>query len=143
MGKVMLIGAVGAGKSTLVNRLLDRKEESKKTQTLNYHDWIVDTPGEYLENPLYYKALMATVLEVTHILVVQDSTRKKATIPPGFTNGIPKTPIGVVTKADHPEADINWAQTQLRKAMPKGPVVITSSFNGKGIDELLNLLGIR
>lgn len=43
--RAMLIGAIGAGKSTLTNALLGKKVEAVKTQTLIYHDWIVDTPG--------------------------------------------------------------------------------------------------
>lgn len=45
MNRAMLIGSIGAGKSTLTNALLGRKAEAVKTQALNYYDWIVDTPG--------------------------------------------------------------------------------------------------
>ena len=49
--RAMLIGSVGAGKSTLTNALLGREVPAVKTQSLIYYDWIVDTPGEYSENP--------------------------------------------------------------------------------------------
>lgn len=75
--RAMLIGSIGAGKSTLTNALLGREVEAVKTQALVYYDWIVDTPGEYTENPLFYKNIMATSLEVTHVLFLQDATRKK------------------------------------------------------------------
>jgi ethanolamine utilization protein EutP len=141
--KVMIIGAIGSGKSTLTQALLGSKDDVKKTQSLNYQDWIVDTPGEYSENPLYYKAIMATSLEVSHVILVQDATKAHTIFPPGFALGIAnKTPIGVVTKTDHPQANAGRAEQLLRKALPpNGKVLFTSAQEGQGMDELLIALG--
>jgi ethanolamine utilization protein EutP len=134
--RAMLIGSVGAGKSTLTNTLLGRKVDAVKTQSLHYYDWIVDTPGEYVENPLFYKSIMATALEVTHVLFIQDATKKKITFPPGFSSGIPKLAIGVVTKADSEDADVEAAVSKLMKSMVQGPIIVTSSFKNHGMDEI-------
>lgn len=136
----MLIGSVGAGKSTLTNALLGRKVDAVKTQSLQYYDWIVDTPGEYVENPLFYKSIMATALEVTHVLFIQDATNQKITFPPGFSSGIPKLAIGVVTKADAEHADVDQAISKLMKSMVQGPIVVTSSFKQQGMQEILDLV---
>ncbi|WP_240376767.1 EutP/PduV family microcompartment system protein [Bacillus piscicola] len=141
--RAMIIGAIEAGKSTLTKALLGREVKAKKTQTLHYYDWIVDTPGEYTENPLFYKNIMATALEVTHVLYIQDATKKKSIFPPGFSTGINKLPIGVVTKADAEEADIVRAVSQLKKVMPKGPIVTTSAYTGQGIEEIRNLVQLN
>ncbi|HBJ02601.1 MAG TPA: ethanolamine utilization protein EutP, partial [Lysinibacillus sp.] len=69
--RVMIIGGVQAGKSTLMNTLLGKESSANKTQALVYEDWIVDTPGEYIENPMYYRNIMATSLEVTHVIYLQ------------------------------------------------------------------------
>jgi ethanolamine utilization protein EutP len=138
--RAMLIGSIGAGKSTLTNALLERKADAVKTQALIYYDWIVDTPGEYTENPFFYKNIMATALEVTHVLFLQDSTKRKMIFPPGFSMGFNKLPIGVVTKSDSDKADIKAAISQLKRAMPKGPIVICSSVTGKGLHEIRNLV---
>lgn len=138
--RAMLIGSVGAGKSTLTNALLGRKVEAVKTQTLHYYDWIVDTPGEYVENPLFYKSIMATALEVTHVLFIQDATNQKVTFPPSFSSGIPKMSIGVVTKADSDQADVEAAITKLKKSMVQGPIVVTSSFTQQGLQEIQDLV---
>lgn len=79
----MLIGAIGVGKSTLTNALLGKAVPAVKTQTLIYYDWIVDTPGEYTENPFFYKNIMATALEVTHVLYLLDATSGKMIFPLG------------------------------------------------------------
>jgi ethanolamine utilization protein EutP len=138
--RAMLIGSIGAGKSTLTNALLGKEVEAVKTQSLIYYDWIVDTPGEYTENPLYYKNIMATSLEVTHVLFLQDATKKKTIFPPGFSTGINKLPIGVVTKADSNSADIDFAINQLKRVIPKGPIVITSAINKIGIEDIRQLV---
>lgn len=137
--KAMLIGAVRAGKSTLTNALLGREVEAFKTQTLSYYDWIVDTPGEYSENPMFYKNIMATALEVTHVLYLQDATSGKLIFPPGFSMGIPKLPIGVITKCDLPEADLERSLGMLKTVMNQGPIVMISSVTGMGIEHLKEL----
>lgn len=142
--RVMLIGSVGAGKSTLTNALLEKKVEAVKTQSLIYYDWIVDTPGEYTENPLFYKNIMATSLEVTHVLYLQDATKKKMIFPPGFSTGINKIPIGVVTKSDSEKADVDHAVTLLKKVLlNKGPIVITSSIRNVGLEEIRKLVSMN
>lgn len=140
MDKVMIIGGVGSGKSTLTEALLGTPAPVYKTQALNFKDWIVDTPGEYTENPLFYKAIMATVLEVKKIILVQDATKRTPVFPPGFTSGIPKPAIGVVTKIDSENADVNQARAFLQLAIPGGQIITTSSFTKQGIPELLALL---
>ncbi|ARI76312.1 EutP/PduV family microcompartment system protein [Halobacillus mangrovi] len=138
--RAMMIGSIGAGKSTLTHALLGHEAKAMKTQSLNYEDWIVDTPGEYTENPMYYKNIMATSLEVTHVLFIQDATKKKMIFPPGFSTGLNKLPIGVVTKADDDQADLSRAVKQLRKVIPKGPIVITSAVDRKGLDSIKELV---
>ncbi|MCM3691946.1 EutP/PduV family microcompartment system protein [Neobacillus niacini] len=138
--RAMLIGAIGAGKSTLTNALLGVEVKAYKTQTLIYYDWIVDTPGEYTENPMFYKNIMATALEVTHVFYLQDATSDKVTFPPGFTMGIPKIPIGVITKSDHTKAKIAESIERIRSVISYGPIVITSSVENIGIEHLKNLV---
>lgn len=138
--RAMLIGAIGAGKSTLTNALLGKKVDAFKTQTLIYYDWIVDTPGEYTENPMFYKNIMATALEVTHVFYLQDATNGKLIFPPGFSTGITKLPIGVITKSDHPDADLARSIEMIRSVIAYGPLVITSSVQEVGIKHLQELM---
>ncbi|HWI50200.1 MAG TPA: EutP/PduV family microcompartment system protein [Rummeliibacillus sp.] len=141
--KAMLIGAIGVGKSTLTNALLGKTVPAIKTQTLTYYDWIVDTPGEYTENPLFYKNIMATALEVTHILYLQDSTSYKKYYPPAFSTGFGKLPIGVITKKDHPHADIEQALKNLTSIIVSGPIVIVSAMEADGIEHIKKLVSMN
>lgn len=140
MKRVMIIGAVGAGKSTLVKALFGDEQPARKTQALEYHDWIIDTPGEYTENPLYYRSLMATSLEAGMIMLVHDATRDRNYFPPGFAQGFPIPAIGVVTKADDPKADVQKAVRLLRESLPEGEIFLTSALTQAGIAELRNRL---
>ncbi|KQX68436.1 EutP/PduV family microcompartment system protein [Paenibacillus sp. Root444D2] len=136
MKKVMLIGAVGAGKSTLIKALFGESEPATKTQSLIYRDWIIDTPGEYSENPLYYRSLIATSQETAVVVLVQDAARYRNYFPPGFEQGFPVLTIGVVTKIDHPKADIDRAITLLRQSLPEGEIFLTSAASAVGIQRL-------
>ncbi|KJE28958.1 ethanolamine utilization - propanediol utilization family protein [Geobacillus kaustophilus] len=136
-GKVLIIGPVGSGKSTLTKGLLGKEDVPvKKTQSLEYANWIIDSPGEYSQNPMYYRTLIATALEAKVLLIVQDATRKDCALPPNFASGFPLNPIGVVTKIDHPNADIETAIRLLRIALPAGDIYLTSSVTFVGIKEL-------
>lgn len=138
MKKAMMIGPVAAGKSTLVKALLGVDQPAQKTQALEFYDWLIDTPGEYSENPLYYRTLMATALEARVLLLVQDATKDQNCFPHGFARGFPIPAIGVVTKADHPQANVERAVLFLKESLAGSDIAgwdiyVTSAVAKKGI----------
>ncbi|RKP54073.1 ethanolamine utilization protein EutP [Cohnella endophytica] len=140
MGRIMLIGAVGSGKSSLIKALADSPGQVAKTQSLIYYDGLIDTPGEYMENPLFYRSLMATSHQASAVLLVQDATRDRNGFPPGFAGGFPIPAIGAVTKTDHPSANADRAVALLRQALPQGEIALTSAHSSIGIERLRALL---
>ena len=61
MKKIMLIGKVGSGKTTLCQRIYNLDMTYKKTQAVEIvGGTAIDTPGEYLEHRSYLKALMVS-----------------------------------------------------------------------------------
>lgn len=138
--RVMIIGSIGAGKTTLTNALLNKSLDAWKTQSLHYDEWIVDTPGEYLENPMHYRNIMATSLEVTHVFYIQDATNEKLSFPPGFSSAFSKLAIGVITKADDEQANIENAKRNLKSVIGNAPIVITSAKEAKGLQTLRDLV---
>jgi ethanolamine utilization protein EutP len=134
--RAMVIGSVGAGKSSLIKALLKEDKPATKTQSLVFRDWLIDTPGEYCENPLQYRFLIATSFDTKLLLLVQDATRERGYFPPGFAGGFPVPALGVITKIDRPEANTDKARRYLRQAMPKGDCMEVSSVTLAGIEEL-------
>lgn len=54
--------------------------------------------------------------------------------------GFSKLPIGVITKSDHPDANLARSIEMIRSVISYGPIVITSSINGAGIEPLKELV---
>ncbi|MBU3209980.1 EutP/PduV family microcompartment system protein [Clostridium algidicarnis] len=100
MKKIMLIGSIGAGKTTLSQALIGEIIRYKKTQSIEFGDYIIDTPGEYLDNRVYYNALIVTSAEADVIALVQDSSNDTSNFPPGFGSMFNKEVIGICTKID-------------------------------------------
>ncbi|MFZ5591652.1 MAG: EutP/PduV family microcompartment system protein [Bacillota bacterium] len=136
MSRIMVIGASEAGKSTLLNVLHGLGPVSSKTQALEFAARTVDTPGEYAENPRYYRALLATAMDVDYVLFVQDATRENCIFPPGMGQIFPGYTLGVVTKTDHPAASVLRAVEMLETVALKGDIIPVSALTGVGIDEL-------
>lgn len=139
--RVMLVGAVGSGKTTLA-RVLNKEETETvtKTQSLEYSACSIDTPGEFVENPFYYRALFATSLEADAVVFIQDATRNRSIFPPGFAAAFSKRTIGVVTKIDHPQADVKRATGFLKSLGLNGSIAVVSAFTGEGIEEIRKIL---
>lgn len=140
-GRVMVVGAVGAGKTSLIRALTGGAGPVPKTQAMEYQANSIDTPGEFAENPFFYRALFSTSLEAEAVVFVQDAIRVHSVFPPGFARAFPRPTIGVMTKIDHPEADVERARLALEGTGLNGPVFSVSAVTGEGIDELRLFLG--
>lgn len=136
MKKILLIGSVGCGKTTLLQRLHEREPSYAKTETIYTDGSIVDTPGEYLEMPFYKHALRLASFDVELVVMLASATVSEAKFPPGFTSFFMPPAIGVVTKIDLADtAAIDTAESHLRLA-GVSEVLRVSSVTGEGIAEL-------
>lgn len=140
--KLVIIGPIGAGKSTLLRALERMEGPARKTQAISYTGIATDTPGEYLENPMYYKVLLPSAQEARFVLLVHDATTRRNYYPPGFARGFPGQTVGVITKVDHPNADLERSRQYMSKLNLMGPVFEVSSVTGEGLEDLRRLLGL-
>lgn len=136
MKKIMVVGAVDSGKTSLLMAIHGESGQATKTQTIGYKSFTIDTPGEYMENPGMYRALMSTSLEARCIMFTQDSTANKSIFPPGFARAFNCMSIGIITKIDHPHSNPKRAFGILTQLGLKGPIFNISAFSGEGIEEL-------
>lgn len=100
MLKVMLIGRVGCGKTTLKQRIKNEEVLYDKTQAIEFDDNIIDTPGEYLENRMYMHALLVTSNDADVIILLEDATKDNEVYSFGFAKTFTKPVIGIITKID-------------------------------------------
>ena len=102
MKKIMMIGKIGCGKTTLGQRLTGETVSYWKTQSIQViGDGIVDTPGEYLEQKQFYSALIVTAVEADVILLLLSATDEQSTFSPRMSSMFGGKPvIGVITKTD-------------------------------------------
>lgn len=102
MKKVMMIGKIGCGKTTLSQRLLGQEVKYKKTQAVEVlGSDILDTPGEYLEQKQFYSALIVTAVEADIIFLLLAANEEQAVFSPRMNSMFGGKPvIGVITKTD-------------------------------------------
>jgi len=139
MKRMLLIGRTGHGKTTLVQAVNRLEGVYRKTQTLEFHPNMVDTPGEYLENRQLYRALIVTSAECDIIALVQACNAVDCMFPPGFAAIFPKPVVGIVTKADSEDCMKANAIMHLERSGAK-EIFITSSVTGEGVEAVRKLL---
>jgi ethanolamine utilization protein EutP len=124
----ILMGPVGAGKSSLFNALFGRDAEAQKTQAVEYEtDLGVDTPGEFFSHPRLYHALINTAADVGTLVYVHAADDFSCRMPAGLMQIYEgKHLIAVLTKTDLPEANAERVEALLRENGIKGPVFCTS-----------------
>lgn len=143
MKKVMAVGPVGAGKTSLICALQKDQRKTEKTQSICFYDGAIDTPGEYSQIPRFYSALLVTAVEAAAVLMVQDATDCKMSLPPGFAGMFSRPVVGVVTKMDRPGADAKRAAACLRQAGVNDPYFFVSAYTGEGLDALVQYITER
>lgn len=143
MKKMMLIGRTGCGKTTLTQKLNNEEVKYKKTQAVSYKSRIIDTPGEYVENKMYYKSLLVLSADAKIIILVQAATDEATLFPPKFATMFPKKEvIGLVTKIDLENANVERSKKILLEA--GATEVFTIGLNDeRGLEEIRKRLVIN
>ncbi len=133
--KVMLLGKIGCGKTTLTQRLNEQDVIYTKTQAISYENNIIDTPGEYIENKFFFRALLVTAAEAEKIIFVQSADDEGNFFPPNFKSMfLGKDVIGVITKIDKVN-DYSRAEEILRESGVEG-IFYISRADDEGIKKL-------
>lgn len=136
MRKIMLVGRVGSGKTTLTQVLKGERISYHKTQYINHYDAVIDTPGEYAETKELARGLALYSYEADVIGLLLSSTEPFSLYPPNLTGSVNREVIGIVTQVDHPDGDPDQAQRWLELTGVEH-VFRVSAVTGEGIEELL------
>lgn len=140
MKKIILVGHVACGKTTLCQRLNGMEQVYKKTQALEVIHQTIDTPGEYLERRSLLSALIVTSVEADVAIFVQDASQERFMFSPGQASAFPIPVAGVVSKADMATPQQLRRARELLQLAGAEPVFTLSSVTGEGVQELLDFL---
>ncbi|MBO5027353.1 MAG: EutP/PduV family microcompartment system protein [Clostridia bacterium] len=139
MKKLMLIGRVAAGKTTLTQALRGEEIKYFKTQYVNYLDTVIDTPGEYTERRETSGALALYAYEADVVGLVLSSNEPYSIFSPCLTSMVNREVIGIVSGIDKPDGNVERVTRWLKLAGCK-KVFPVSSITGEGIKELAEFL---
>ncbi len=139
MKKLILIGRVAAGKTTLMQKLKGEQIRYCKTQYVYYTDTIIDTPGEYTEERHLGAALALYTYEADVVGLLITSDYPYNPFPPGCTSMCNRDVIGLVTGIDKPNGNPARVESWLRLAGCK-TIFHISSYTGEGIRDIIAYL---
>ena len=139
MKKLILIGRVAAGKTTLTQALRGEDIHYYKTQYVNYLDTIIDTPGEYTELRQTSGALALYSYEADIVGLVLSANEPYSIFSPCITSLVNREVIGIITGIDKPDANVERVERWLRLAGCK-KIFPLSAYTGEGVRDLLNYL---
>ena len=142
MKRIILMGAIGCGKTTLCQALRGEAIVYDKTQAVEFHPEMIDTPGEFILHRQYYSALTVTAAEAEVIGLVQSALDQEQIFSPGFGHIFPKEVIGIMTKVDlvTDEKELARVREQLLAAGAT-KLFEVSSVEKTGLEELVQYLG--
>lgn len=142
MAKMMLVGKTSVGKTSLVQALNNENLCYKKTQATEYYVDFVDLPGEYLENPRFYNAIVTMSYDVDIIALVQDVDCDQTYLPPHFGDMFNIPVIGIITKMDllNDPAQLEHTRQNLIQAGAK-QLFEVSNITCEGLQDIKKLMG--
>ena len=140
MKKIILIGSIACGKTTLCQCLNGMEQTYKKTQALEVIHETIDTPGEYLEHRSFLQALIVTSVEADLALFLLDPTQERFMFSPGQAASFPIPVAGVVSKADMATPKQLEDARSLLELAGAHPIFTVSARTGLGIRELVSFL---
>lgn len=140
MKKVLMVGNVACGKTTLLQALAGEALEYKKTQSIEIVAGHIDSPGEYLERRVHLQNLLVTSVDTDLVLFLIDPTQDRFMFSGGQSAAFPVPVAGVITKADLATNKQLEQARELLQLAGADPVFVVSSYTGQGLEELREFL---
>ena len=139
MKKLILMGRVAAGKTTLTQALKGEQLHYCKTQYINYTDTIIDTPGEYTEVHTLSAALGVYSYEADVVGLVLSANEPYSIFSPCITSLVNREVIGIVSGIDKPDANVERVTRWLKLAGCK-KIFPVSAVTGEGLSDIIEYL---
>lgn len=139
MKKIILMGRVASGKTTLKQALRGEAIHYHKTQYIRHSDVVIDTPGEYAETQHLGRALALYTYEADVVGLLLSATEAYSLYPPCVTPCCNRPVIGIVTHIHEEGGDPARAERWLRLAGCT-TVFHVDSTTGEGVRNILDYL---
>ena len=139
MKKLMLIGRVAAGKTTLTQALRGEEIKYYKTQYVYHHDTVIDTPGEYTERRETSGALALYAYEADIVGLVLSANEPYSIFSPCLTSMVNREVIGIISGIDKPDANVERVTRWLKLAGCK-KIFPVCAITGEGLRALIEYL---
>ena len=139
MKKIILIGRVAAGKTTLTQALRGEEIHYYKTQYINYLDSVIDTPGEYKELRQTSGAHALYAYEADVVGLVLSANEPYSIFSPCITSLVNREVIGIISGIDKPDANVERVERWLRLAGCK-KIFPVSAVTGEGLADIIAFL---
>ena len=139
MKKIILIGRVAAGKTTLTQALRGEEIPDYKSQDRNYLDSVIDTPGEYTELRQTSGALALYSYEADVVGLVLSANEPYSIFSPCITSLVNREVIGIISGIDKPDANVERVERWLRLAGCKR-IFPVSAITGEGLADIIAFL---
>ena len=133
------MGRSEAGKTSLTQALRSQPIEYQKTQYVTFGDVIIDTPGEYIENPELGRALALYSYEADVVGLLISATEPFSLYPPAVTPVCNRDVIGIITKINDAHANVAQAESWLSLAGCSN-IFKVDSQTGEGVWQILEYL---
>ena len=134
------MGRSGAGKTTIMQALYGEDIAYQKTQYVNYSQYIIDPPGEYIEDKQFGFALALYSYEVDVIGFILAANEPFSLYSPGTVAMATREVVGIVTQINAKDANPKLAEEWLRIAGCE-KIFFVDSVTREGLDELISYLG--
>lgn len=139
MKKLILIGRSESGKTTLMQALRGEDIRYAKTQYVKLDDVMIDTPGEYIQTKNLGGALAIYSYEADVVGLLISATEPFCLFGPNIVSMATREVVGIITKIDHPDANIPLAERWL-KLCGCEKIFHVDSTHSVGISEILDYL---
>ncbi len=139
MKKLILMGRVAAGKTTLTQALKGEQLHYCKTQYISYTDTIIDTPGEYTEVHTLGAALALYAYEADVVGIVISANEPFCVFPPNIACLVNREVVGIITGVDKPDANVTQVERWLHNCGCE-KIFHVSSYTGEGLETIIDYL---
>ncbi len=139
MKRIILIGRSEAGKTTLIQALKGEQIHYCKTQSINYEDTVIDTPGEYCQVRKLGAALALYAYEADICGLVMSADEPYSLFSPNITGLVNREVIGIITGIDKKRANPERVENWLKIAGCK-KIFRVCSYTGEGVENIIKYL---